>query len=77
VTLSFGAPVRRLELDGICGRGPLRPSRDGRRWSFRVPAATAANPAACGRIGLAVTYAGQAPLRGVRAQFGFRLRRAG
>jgi hypothetical protein len=77
VTLSFGAPVRRLELDGICGRGPLRASRGGRRWSFRVPAETAADTAACGRLGLAATYAGQDPLRGVRAQFGFRLRRGG
>lgn len=77
VRVALGAPTSRLRIDGICGTGQLAPTRNGRLWTFRVPEATPPNIATCGRITLTVTYAGPGPLAGVRAVFGFRLRRAG
>jgi hypothetical protein len=77
VTIDFKVRTRRLMLTGICGRGPLRYADAGRRWSFRVPPETAANVQTCHDIKLTVTYAGPGVRRGVRAVFGFDLRRAG
>ena len=77
VKIDFKVPTRRVLLDGICGDGPLHYSDAGRRWSFRVPRETAASMATCHDIKLTVTYAGPGVRRGVRAVFGFDLRRAG
>jgi hypothetical protein len=77
VHMDFGVPTRRLLLDGICGSGRLRYSNAGRRWSFTVPRETASSIGTCHDIKLTVTYAGPGIRRGVRAVFGFDLRRAG
>ena len=77
VKIDFKVPTRRVLLDGICGDGPLHYSDAGRRWSFRVPRETVASMATCHDIKLTVTYAGPGVRRGVRAVFGFDLRRAG
>ncbi|MBN1530522.1 MAG: hypothetical protein JW895_15775 [Thermoleophilaceae bacterium] len=77
VNIDFGVPTRRLLLDGICGSGRLRYSDAGRRWSFTVPRATTSSMRTCHDIKLTVTYAGPGVRRGVRAVFGFDLRRAG
>ena len=77
VRIDFKVPTRRVRLTGICGDGPLRYADAGRRWSFRVPPETVASMRTCHDIKLTVTYAGPGIRRGVRAVFGFDLRRAG
>jgi hypothetical protein len=77
VKIDFKVPTRRVQLTGICGHGPLHYTDAGRHWSFRVPPETAASMPTCHDIKLTVTYAGHGVRRGVRAVFGFDLRRAG
>jgi hypothetical protein len=77
VTVSLGAPARRILLKGICGGGTFIPSAGGRNWTFRVPADTLAHFGDCRNLGLEVTYKGPGIRKGVRAAFGFRLRAAG
>jgi hypothetical protein len=77
VSINLKEPARRLELIGICGRGPLSYTRGGRRWSFRIPPETAASIRTCHDIKLTVTYAGPGTRRGVKAVFGFTLRVGG
>jgi hypothetical protein len=77
VTVSLGAPARRILLKGICGGGTFIPSAGGRNWTFRVPADTMAHFGDCRDLGLEVTYKGPGIRKGVRAAFGFRLRAAG